>query len=162
MTTGGGRAAAKWAALRALSEGAEPHVERLAAAAGLSPRGIAARAASEGWDSFRPGSPAELDARIARLMDGLVHEMAELGAAGASGSDKARIDTLTARLRLLEKLAEIGEGRQARQEEHKKTDAEIADILRRIDARIVALARDIASGHAATGDRQTAGSAGGG
>ena len=161
MTGAGLRTATKWVALRALAEGGEPSTERLAAASGLSVRGIAARAAAEGWDARRPGPAADLDARIARLMDNLVRETAELEAPG-DARDKARIEGLTARMRLLEKLAEISEGRQARQEEQQKTDAEIAEILRRIDARIVELAHEFAAELAGDRDARAAGAAGGG
>ena len=161
MAGAGLRTATKWVALRALAEGGEPSKERLAAASGLSVRGIAARAAAEGWDARRPGPAADLDARIARLMDNLVRETAELEAPG-DGRDKARIEGLTARMRLLEKLAEINEGRQARQEEQQKTDAEIAEILRRIDARIVELAHEFAAELAGDRDARAAGAAGGG
>lgn len=161
MADAGLRTAVKWVALRALAEGGEPTPERLAAASGLSVRSVAARAASEGWHARRPGPAAEFDDRIARLMDNLVRETAELETPGA-GHDKARIDGLTARMRLLEKLAEISEGRQARQQEQQKTDAEIAEILRRIDARIVGLAREFATGLAGDRDTRAAGAAGGG
>lgn len=162
MADAGVRTAAKWVALRALAEGSEPSLERLAAISGLSARSIAARAQTEGWDARRPGPAAELDQRIARLMDNLVRETAELETAGGDGRDKARIEGLTARMRLLEKLAEINEGRQARQEEQQKTDAEIAEILRRIDARIVGLAREFAAGLAKDRDGRAAGAVGGG
>lgn len=158
----GAKVLAKWTALRALSEGAEPHVERLAAVSGLAPRSIAARAAAEGWEALKPGTAVELGARIARLTDNLVREMAELEDAGGAGADKARIEMLTARLRLLEKLAEINEGRQAGPEEQEKTDAEIADILSRIDARIIELAHEFAAELVRRGDAPAAGSAGGG
>jgi len=162
MADAGLRTVSRWVALRVLAEGGEPSSERLAAVSGLSVRSIAARAKAEGWEVRRLGPAAELDARIARLMDNLVRETADLEAAGADGRDKARIEALTARMRLLEKLAEINEGRQARQEEQQKTDAEIAEILRRIDARIVGLAREFAAGLAGDRDRRAAGAAGGG
>lgn len=162
MADAGLRTATKWVALRALAEGGEPSTERLAAASGLSVRGIAARAAAEGWDARRPGPTADLDARISRLMDNLVREITEMEAPGEDGRDKARIDGLTARMRLLEKLAEINEGRQARQEEQQKTDAEIAEILRRIDDRIVELAHEFAAELAGDRDARAAGAAGGG
>lgn len=137
---------AKWRTMRELAEGAEPSPERLAVVSRLKPETIRERALVEGWDTSGPGTAAEMAERIARLMHKLMRELDAAEAAAGEGTlDKARMDALTARMRMLERLTEINEGRQGEQEEQARTDAEIAEILGRIDARIVELATEFAA-----------------
>lgn len=146
---------------RALYEGAEPSFRLLADVLGLTPSTIARRAKRDGWEAPVISSAAEAEARIARLMNGLMRELDAIGTnGGAAAIDKGRIDGLTARMRMLEKLADINDVRRDRPEEQEKTDAEIADILKRIDQRIVTLAREFAAGLAGTADQSTVGSEG--
>lgn len=149
-------------AQRALYEGAEPSFELIAAVSGHKPRTVALRARREGWQA--PASGAALEARITRLTNRLMRELDEMeGAAEEAGGgiDKERLDLLTARMRVLEKLAAINQGRQADQEEQEQTDADIADVLARIDQRIGELARQLAAEYAGDRDPGPVGPAGG-
>jgi hypothetical protein len=159
-SSGRSRSAQAWPAMRALYEGAEVSTGLLADISGRLKETVDRRAGREGWTAPKSLDAASVSQRVNGLMDGLLHELEAMEKGGRGPLPKARIDALTARMRLLEKLSEINEGRQIRQEEQKKTDAEIADILGRIDARIVELASEFAANLA--GDRNTtaAGAAG--
>lgn len=133
-----------WPAMRALAEGMPPTPALLGEISGRRPETIARVAAEQGW---RQGADTaqQRSARIAVLLDQTVDELEGGETDLASGRfDKARIDALAAMIRMLEKLSEINESRQARQEEVHRSDAETAEILRRIDERIVELAREFA------------------
>lgn len=80
--------------------------------------------------------------RISRLVKRLVGEMEAIQWDGKGGVyDKARIETVAALMRAVEKAGGIVGAEAGMQEQQKKTDADKADILRRIDERIVELAR---------------------
>ena len=94
--------------------------------------------------------------RISRLANALVGEMETIEKEGKGGVyDKARIETVAALMRALDKAGELIGAEPGKQEQQKKTDAEKADILRRIDERIVELARffaeEIVAGRADAG-----------
>jgi cell division protein ZapA (FtsZ GTPase activity inhibitor) len=155
MTTA--RTAAAWAAMRAIFEGAAPDFAQLAAISGRQADTIRHRAARQGWralgDSADGLSRAE---RIVRLANRLIGEMEKIQEDGKGGVyDKARIETVAALMRALEKAGEIVGAEAGMQEQQKKTDADKADILRRIDERIVELARffadEIVAGRADSG-----------
>lgn len=138
------RALDAWQARRALHEQFGAGLDLIARAAALSAAGVARRAGQEGWQAprVRAADGGTLSQRIGRLAEKLVGEMEAIERAGAaSGFDKARIEAVTALTRALEKAGEIGEARVERQQEQKKTDAEIAELLGRMDDRIVELAR---------------------
>jgi len=118
----------------------------LAEIAGLAPETVARRAEAEGWvPPPKAGTAQQRQQKIALMLDEMVADVEAVKKSKRTGAyDKTRIDALSARMRMLEKLSEISETRQARQEEEEKTDAEIAATLRRIDERIVALAHDFA------------------
>lgn len=132
------------AAMRVLHEVHGADLALIAEATLRSPTILEALAAGEGWRA-KQGRVAEsrtLSERIGALAERLVGEIEAIERDGASsGYDKARIDAVTALTRALEKAGEIGEARQERQREQKKTDAEIAELLGRMEDRIIELAR---------------------
>ncbi len=133
--------AAAWSAMRALFEGAEPDIAKLAAISGRVPATIARRAKLEGWRGVDAGGLSRAE-RIARLANRLIGEMEAIEKEGKGGVyDKARIETVAALTRALDKAGEIAGAEAGMQEQQQKTDADKADILRRIDERIVELAR---------------------
>jgi cell division protein ZapA (FtsZ GTPase activity inhibitor) len=141
MTTA--RTAAAWSSMRALFEGATPDFALLAAISGRQADTIRRRALAQDWraldDNIDGLSRAE---RIIRLANRLIGEMESIEKDGKGGVyDKARIETVAALMRALEKAGEIVGAEAGMQEQQKKTDADKADTLRRIDERIVALAR---------------------
>ena len=155
MTTAGTVAA--WSAMRAVYEGALPNAELLAAIARKRPNTIERRAVREGWRKAEENTEVlTLAERISRLANALVGEMETIEKEGKGGVyDKARIETVAALMRALDKAGELIGAEPGKQEQQKKTDAEKADILRRIDERIVELARffaeEIVAGRADAG-----------
>ena len=155
MTTAGTVAA--WSAMRAVYEGALPSAELLAAISRKRPKTIERRAVREGWRKAEENTEGlTLAERISRLANALVGEMETIEKEGKGGVyDKARIETVAALMRALDKAGELIGAEPGKQEQQKKTDAEKADILRRIDERIVELARffaeEIVAGRADAG-----------
>ncbi|WP_127524432.1 hypothetical protein [Mesorhizobium sp. Z1-4] len=155
MTSAGTVAA--WSAMRAVYEGALPNAELLAAISRKRPKTIECRAVREGWLKAEESTERlTLAERISRLANALVGEMETIEKEGKGGVyDKARIETVAALMRALEKAGELIGAEPGKQEQQKKTDAEKADILRRIDERIVELARffaeEIVAGRADAG-----------
>jgi cell division protein ZapA (FtsZ GTPase activity inhibitor) len=145
MTTA--RTAAAWASMRAVFEGAAPDFAQLAAISGRRPDTIRRRAAAQGWRAFDDRTDGLTQAeRIVRLANRLIGEMEAIHKDGKGGVyDKARIETVAALMRALDKAGEIVGAEAGMQEQQKKTDADKADILRRIDERIVELARFFAA-----------------
>jgi hypothetical protein len=135
-----------WPAMRTAFEGARITPILLAAISGRTPATVERRAAREGWIAPpKAGTLEQRQHKIALMLDEMVADVEALKKDRRTGRhDKTRIDALSAKMRMLEKLSEINESRQARQEEEEKTDAEIAAILGRVDERIVELARAFA------------------
>ncbi len=150
-----------WAALRTLHEAHGAPLALLADAGRLTPRGVEMRARRDGWAAREGAAGAgalPLSERIGALAGRLVGEIEAIEReAVAGGYDKARIDAVTALTRALEKAGEIGEATQERHREQKKTDAELAEFYRRIDARIDELARGYAAELVGQGDPHPAG-----
>ena len=145
-SSGRGSAMVAWRAKRAAFEGASVSLTMLAAISGRSPKTIERRAEEEGWVAPpKAGTPEQRQGKIALMLDEMVADVEAIKKNKRTGAyDKTRIDALSAKMRMVEKLSEINESRQARQEEEEKTDADIAAILGRIDGRIVELARSFA------------------
>lgn len=141
MTTA--RTAAAWNAMRAVFEGAAPDFVQLAAISGRQPETIRNKAARQGWRALDVQVDGLTQAeRIVRLANRLIGEMEKIQEDGKGGVyDKARIETVAALMRALDKAGEIVGAEAGMQEKQNKTDADKADILRRIDERIVELAR---------------------
>ncbi len=155
MTTA--RTAAAWNAMRAVFEGAAPTFAELAAISGRQPETIRNKAERQGWRALDIQADGLTQAeRIVRLANRLIGEMEKIQEDGKGGVyDKARIETVAALMRALEKAGEIVGAEAGMQEKQNKTDADKADILRRIDERIVELARffadEIVAGRADAG-----------
>lgn len=140
-------ASERWVATRALYEGATPSFEQLAAVTGWLQATIATRAAREGWRDGSLTDRATQNGRLAQLVDGLIHEIEELGIGkgqGAAGLDKARIDAISTLTRTLEKIWEIVRSDEGAKENDVKRDADMAGLLKRIDERIIELAEGYA------------------
>ena len=133
--------------MRALFEGAAPDFALLAAISGRQAETIRHRAARHGWRALDDNADGlSLAERITRLANRLIGEMEAIEKDGKGRVyDKARIETVAALMRALEKAGDIVGAEAGMQEQQKKTDADKANILRRIDERIVELARFFAA-----------------
>lgn len=148
--------AARWAALRALREGATPTFPRLAAAADLNPATIRERALRDNWPKRRskaaqaaalagealPDLPEgmsleDVRKRLAEVLPRLLARIVDLAERGVL--DKARIDALLATGRILEQLDAAAQ--VSASEQQKRSDDELAAMLERIDERIIELAQ---------------------
>ncbi|TKT81221.1 hypothetical protein [Aquamicrobium sp. LC103] len=142
------RNVALWTAIRALFEGGEPTVERLAVAAGRRPATVVTRATREGWKS-NSNAQVRRDRRLRRIYDRLLDRIERIGLreeqADAAG-DKASIAEISAIARTLERIGEITRDEDVAKEKQTKNDAETAILLRRLDERIVELAHEYARG----------------
>lgn len=131
----------RWRALRALHEGATADVELLSVASGYAVASIERRLAREGWIAAAPGDFAE---RLARLADSLIAQVETLRLENEDGFDKAQVEMVGSIIRTVEKITELMRGGEAAKVSQTDRDAEMADVLARIDQRIVELARDYA------------------
>ena len=155
-------------ALRELRECAPPTFSRLAALTGIHVTTIRQMAAVENWTKYnfvkgtvmRPVRASDLAAGLADGQAGsegaeptplppgnlgalMIDEMrAILAGAHAGRMDKARADALLSMIRVAERLDALQP--DTGQQEQAKSDDELAEILTRVDRRIVELARDYA------------------
>lgn len=137
----GAKANECWRALRALYEGAEPDARLLATASGHAVATIERRVARENWTAAAAG---DLDDRLARLAESLVAQVDGLRLENEDGFDKAQVDMVGSIIRTVEKIHELTQGGEAARVRQTERDAEMADVLARIDRRIIELARDYA------------------
>ncbi|MFC6487537.1 hypothetical protein [Nitratireductor sp. GCM10026969] len=145
-----GSAAGVLTPVRALYEGAPASLDLLARISGRTEAYLERRAREEGWrapEEFSLSDPEALERRLMALSDRLVGDLEAASAEGraAGGYDKARIDALSAMLRMVEKLGEMTRVPERAAEKKKKNDAELAAALALIDARIVELACELAA-----------------
>lgn len=135
---------AQWAALRALHGGAPASLELLAEATGRSVAALAKRAEAEDWRPARKRGQAgeSQEERIARLIGHILDVVED--AASQEVLDKGRIEAASALMRILEKISEVTRSESGAKENEIKRDGEIADVLRRIDERIIELAEGYA------------------
>jgi hypothetical protein len=137
-------ASVRWERARALLGGAAATFELVADLMDKPVRLVIARAEREGWADDAPQVTAE---RMMWLRGRLVRDMEALEA-GKTPFDKARWDRVSAMARWLEKLIadqkSENEPREKDPGDKGRTDEEIADMLRIIDARIEELARHYA------------------
>lgn len=134
------------AALRALFEGAPVTLALLARAARRSEASLRKLSARQGWTPPRQMGGADMDRRLMQLSDRLIGELEKAGSEGERSGvyDKARIDALSAMLRMVEKIGETARGPERAREEQTKSDEEMAAALERIDGHILGLARELA------------------
>lgn len=130
-----------------------------------NPNVVAAfRAAVEGRDVTAPDAPAEAlpegwqemsqEQRLAWLSELIGRQVAQVASAAETGRgafDKARLDGLWSLIRMVEKSDALAQERAANQET--ADDAELAARLRKLDDRIVELARAHAEWLVSGGDR---------
>lgn len=133
----------QWAALRAHHEGAAASLELLADAAGRSAAALHKRAAQEGWvDAEEAMQLSRQELRLRVLLDHSITKAEATSDAvdGSATADKARMDAIAAVMRTLEKIGEIARSDTSAKENQTRRDADMANVLRRIDERIVELA----------------------
>lgn len=133
-------------ALRVLAEGGHATIERLALASGRSATALRRLARDEGWKLAQAG-PLDVSARIRKAAGMVLCKVEELGRAAEGGGsiDKGAIDGLIAMIRGLEKIGEIMRPEEAARENHIRDNEDLAETLRRIEERIVELAREFAA-----------------
>lgn len=140
-------AVARHRAQRALVEGTDISLERIAEACGRSPDGLRAQAEREGW-VLRPGSGQDVAARVRHVAGQLLGRLEALGSgAGEEGKgiSKAEIDGIIAMVRGLDKIGEIMRPDEAAKENQIGSDEDVAAVLQAINDRIIALARELAA-----------------
>ena len=139
---------AAFAAMRAMHEGAPATIERLAAAIDRSARVVRMRADAERWVAAE--SEESATARLKRAVERVMREVEAIGTeSGGQALDKGRIDAVWSMIRTLEKVDAFA--REQAKEEQTSRDGELADILDRIDRRIIELARGYATWLVETG-----------
>lgn len=131
-----------WIALRALYEGVAANIELLSAVSGRSKVAIGKRAEKEAWVHARSGG--DLRERLDRLADSLVRQIEAIRLESEASFDKTQIDKISALIRTVEKIVEITRGGGSAKESQTKRDAGMAEVLGRIDRRIIELAREYA------------------
>ena len=142
------KAALQWVALRALHEGAAASLDLLANAAGRSAASLSRRAEKEAWrDAEATAQLSNQEQRLRILLDQQITkaEAANADDEGSASADKARMDAISAVMRTLEKIGEITRSDTSAKENQTRRDANMAEILRRIDERIVELAIEYAT-----------------
>lgn len=134
-----------WAARRALYEGAEASVERLAAASRLRADRLEARIRREGWMA-RGATGSDFAGRLRRMRDLAVKliERMEIWDQAGGAPDKASLAELSAVLRTLEKLGDGTRDDDRAKENQARRNADIAAILKKLDDKIVELATELA------------------
>jgi hypothetical protein len=139
---------AAFAAMRAMHEGAPATIERLAAAIDRSARVVRMRADAERWVAAE--SEESATARLKRAVERVMREVEAIGTeSGGQALDRSRIDAVWSMIRTLEKVDAFA--REQAREEQTGRDGELADILDRIDRRIIELARGYAAWLVETG-----------
>ena len=143
-----GKAGGVMLAARSLMEGAPPDFELLALLSGRSVSYFERIAKKEGWKVRETSqeSLAALETRLSALITGMVDEIEKLGFSALGGQyDKQRLDTLTALLKIVERLDGVVRGTWYSVEKEKKDDEELATALALVDARIIELACELAA-----------------
>lgn len=128
-------------AVRTLFERGAVDVELLSAASGYAVSSIERRILREGWVSLVSD---DIDDRLARLADSLVGQVETLRLENEGGFDKGQVDMVGSIVRTVEKISELMRGGDRVKVSQTNRDAEMADVLARIDRRIIELARDYA------------------
>jgi hypothetical protein len=136
---------AAWAARRALHEGAQPSLARIAEACRLSPRKLELRAGREGWRAAEADTAVAARVRRARLrlLSRIEAKLEEIDEATAEGNG-ASIAELTAVARTLERFGDDTRGEDRAKENQAERHATIARALERLDRKVVELATHLA------------------
>lgn len=131
-----------WSAMRAVFEGAQGTPELLSAMSGRAPATIVKRIETEGW---RPNAtPRQM--RVLRYVDRLTARMEaiQIGGTGDSAADKAELGLVHAQTRAGERIAALAREADEARSAEKPSDEDIAEVLQRINDRIIELAREFA------------------
>jgi hypothetical protein len=101
------------------------------------------RADKEGWSDAEDAMQLSNQERRLRIL--LNHQITKAEATsdvmdGSAAADKARMDAISAAMRTVEKIGEIARSDTSAKENQTRRDADMANVLRRIDERIVELA----------------------
>jgi hypothetical protein len=137
---------ARQRALRALAEGARATIELLADATGRSPRALRLEAQREGWRLGR-APQADIALRVRTIAAGLLEKVEAIGRAALEEGgkiDKAELEGVVVMIRGLDKIGEIMRPEEAAKEDQNRRDENLANVLQRINDRIVELAREFA------------------
>ena len=144
----------RWAARRALAEGEPVTLARLAAAIGIDAGRFERRARRESWRLSGFARGLTRAQRIERVHDRLLGRIERAQAAAEADEDpsfdKASIAELSSTARMLVKVSEGFGDHATEAEEQMVRDADIADILDKLDAKIIELARHLAKELAAS------------
>ncbi|HEY4193864.1 MAG TPA: hypothetical protein VGM46_14555 [Mesorhizobium sp.] len=115
----------------------------MATAAGRSSAALRKRAEREGWrDAEMAMQLSSQEMRLRVLLDQQITkaEISGNDTDASASADKARMDAISAVMRTLEKIGEITRSDTGAKENQARRDANIADVLKRIDERIIELA----------------------
>jgi hypothetical protein len=137
---------ARQRALRALAEGARATTELLADATGRSQRALKLEAEREGW-RFDRAPVSDIALRVRTIAAGLLEKVEAIGRAALEEGgkiDKAELEGVVVMIRGLDKIGEIMRPEEAAKEDQNRRDEDLADVLQRINERIVELAREFA------------------
>ncbi len=133
---------ARQRALRALAEGAPASLDLLADASGRSLKMLRRDAAEEGWALDR--APQEDVAGRVRAIAAVLLDRVEAVGRHANEEgvriDKAEIDGIVAIIRGLDKIGEIMRPEEVAKENQIRQDEDLANVLERINERIIELA----------------------
>ena len=150
MTDG---AEAVWAARRALMEGAPLTFERLAQACRLNASALERTARRGGWKVPGVAQGLRRGERIGRLKDRLLEKAERIQLdpdEDQPGADKA-VSELSSSVSTLLKIFETTRDEDEARERQISSDANIADLLDKLDRKIVELARHLAERMAGEG-----------
>jgi hypothetical protein len=139
-------ATAKQRALRALAEGARATLELLADVSGRQLETLRRDAEREKWRLGR-ASREEILARIRENAAMLLDQVEALNRAAMENGgriDKERLDAIIVAIRGLEKIGDVMLPEEAAEDKQNDRDEDTAAMLRRIDDRIIELARELA------------------
>ncbi|MET0597227.1 MAG: hypothetical protein ABWZ57_05090 [Mesorhizobium sp.] len=136
------------AALRELFEGATPSYERLAQACGRNARSLQRLASRDGWgERLAALSENERLARLGAFSDWIVHRLETVRRrAEPPGAtiDREEVEAISVLMRTVERLGDVARSLDGAREGQARRDALKAGILKRIDQRILELAREFA------------------
>ena len=138
-------AAERWAAVRALFQGASPTPDLLAAATGFSARTISRRAGEEGWSAADAGQETSSAVRMRRLLNWAITSLEAVRLPdGAEGwkIERDRVELVSVMARTAEKIDELLTRLNADRDAIEQDDNDIRDGLAHLNQRIIELARE--------------------
>lgn len=147
------KAIAMWEARRALMEGCAATYERVAQACKISTKSLIRKAKIERWTVTGAAEGMSRAERIARVNDQLLNKVEKLQLHADDDDklflDKASIAELSATARVLAKISEGTTDNGDAQKNQMQRDEDLAEILKRLDDKILELASHLAKDIAA-------------